>query len=72
MRMRLKTKFLRLRAPVTAASLFGDWQVCWVGGWTKNRLSFLAIVESFAPRASERAISWLAASLDPAVIAEAN
>jgi len=32
-RMRLETKFLRLPMAVTIGSRFGDWQVCWVGGW---------------------------------------
>ncbi|HEY7336033.1 MAG TPA: hypothetical protein VH639_14185 [Bryobacteraceae bacterium] len=42
--MRLETKFLRLKIPVTVGSRFDDWQVCWVGGWTKHRLSFLVMV----------------------------
>ena len=35
--MKPKTKFLRLRTPVERGSLFGDWQVCWLGGWAKHR-----------------------------------
>jgi hypothetical protein len=42
--MQLETKFLRLRTPVTIGSLFGDWQVCWLGGWTRHRLSYLVMV----------------------------
>ena len=42
--MRLETKFLRLRTPVTIGSRFGDWQVCWLGGWTRDRLSYLVMV----------------------------
>jgi hypothetical protein len=41
--MRLETKFLRLKTPVTMGSHFGDWQVRWIGGWTKRRLSFLVV-----------------------------
>jgi hypothetical protein len=41
--MQLETKFLRLRTPVTVGSRFGDWQVTWLGGWTRNRLSFLVM-----------------------------
>ena len=33
--MQMETKFLRLRTPVTLGSRFGDWQVTWLGGWTK-------------------------------------
>ena len=50
-RMRLETKFLRLNIPVTVGSRFGDWQVCWVGGWTKHRLSFLVMVVRVVPSA---------------------
>jgi hypothetical protein len=42
--MRLETKFLYLRTPVTLGSWFDDWQVCWLGGWTKHRLSYLVMV----------------------------
>jgi hypothetical protein len=42
--MRLETKVLRLRTPVTLGSRFGDWEVTWLGGWTRHRLSFLVMV----------------------------
>jgi hypothetical protein len=42
--MRLETKFLRLRTPVTIGSRFGDWEVTWLGGWTRHRLSYLVMV----------------------------
>ena len=42
--MKPKTKFLRLRTPVERGSLFGDWQVCWLGGWAKHRLYYLVMV----------------------------
>ena len=42
--MQLETKFLRLRTPVKLGSRFDDWQVCWIGGWTRDRLSFLVMV----------------------------
>ena len=42
--MPLEIKFLRLPVPVTIGSRFGDWRVCWLGGWTRNRLSFLVMV----------------------------
>ena len=34
----METKFLQLRMEVTVGSRFGDWQVCWLGGWSKHRL----------------------------------
>ena len=42
--MRLETKFLRLKTPVTIGSRFGDWEVCWLGGWTKHRFAYLVMV----------------------------
>jgi hypothetical protein len=39
-----ETKFLRLRTPVTIGSRFGDWEVTWLGGWTRDRLSYLVMV----------------------------
>jgi hypothetical protein len=38
--MQLETKFLHLRTPVTIGSRFGDWEVTWLGGWTRDRLSY--------------------------------
>jgi hypothetical protein len=42
--MQLETKFLRLRTPVTLGSRFGDWQVTWLGGWSRYRLYYLVMV----------------------------
>jgi hypothetical protein len=42
--MQLETKFLRLRTPVTIGSRFGDWEVTWLGGWTRDRLSYVVMV----------------------------
>jgi hypothetical protein len=42
--MELETKFLRLRTPVTIGSRFGEWQVTWLGGWTRERLSHLVML----------------------------
>jgi hypothetical protein len=42
--MQLETKFLRLRTPVTLGSHFGDWHVCWLGGWSRYRLYYLVMV----------------------------
>ena len=41
--VQLETKFLRLRTPVTIGSRFGDWEVTWLGGWTRDRLSYLVM-----------------------------
>jgi hypothetical protein len=42
--MSLETKYLRLKTPVTMGARFGDWRVCWLGGWTRDRLSYLVMV----------------------------
>jgi hypothetical protein len=43
-KMQMETKFLRLRTPVELGSRFGDWQVCWLGGWARFRLYFLVML----------------------------
>ena len=40
----LETKFLRLHTPVTLGSIFGEWQVTWLGGWSRYRLYYLVMV----------------------------
>ncbi len=42
--MQMETKFLRLRTPVEFGSRFGDWQVCWLGGWVRFRLYYLVML----------------------------
>jgi hypothetical protein len=44
--MQLETKFLRLR------SRFGDWEVTWLGGRTRGRLSFLVMVVKIKRRSA--------------------
>jgi hypothetical protein len=40
----METKYLRLRTPVELGSRFDDWQVCWLGGWSKHRLDYLVML----------------------------
>ena len=47
--MQLETKYLRLPAPVTLGSRFGEWHVCWLGGWTRHRLAYLVMVVRVRP-----------------------
>ncbi len=42
---KVQTKFLRLRHPVTIGSYFGDWRVCWLGGWDRSRVFYVVMVE---------------------------
>jgi hypothetical protein len=42
--MRMETKFLRLRTPAELSSLFGDWSVCWLRGWSRHRLYYLVML----------------------------
>ena len=52
--MRMETKFLRLRTPVEHGSRFGDWSVCWLGGWSKHRLYYLVMLVKLEPSSSLR------------------
>ncbi len=47
--MRMETKFMRLRTPVEHGSRFGDWSVCWLGGWSKHRLYYLVMLVKLEP-----------------------
>jgi len=49
--MRLETKFLHLRDSVEHGTRFGDWQVCWIGGWARFRLYFLVMLVKIPLRA---------------------
>jgi hypothetical protein len=42
--MRMETKYLHLRTPVGLGSRFGDWRVCWLGGWAKHQLYYLVML----------------------------
>jgi hypothetical protein len=42
--MQLETKFMRIPLAVTVGSRFGDWHVCWLGGWTRQRLAYIVMV----------------------------
>jgi hypothetical protein len=52
--MQPETKFLRLRTPVTIGSFFGDWVVTWLGGWTRDRLSYMVMVMKIERPAAKR------------------
>ena len=41
----IESKYLRLRFAVTVGSLLDEWKVIWVGGWDKNHVFYLALVE---------------------------
>ena len=47
--MQLETKYLRLGTAVTLGSLFGDWRVCWLGGWSRHRLFYLVMLVRVEP-----------------------
>ncbi len=42
---KVQTKFLRLRHPVEIGVFFGDWRVCWLGGWDRSRVFFVIMLE---------------------------
>jgi hypothetical protein len=47
--MQLETKYLRLRTAVTLGSRFGNWRVCWLGGWSRHRLFYLVMLVRVEP-----------------------
>src|SRR5713101_853681 len=49
--MQLETKYLRLFTAVTLGSRFGDWCVCWRGGWSRHRLFYLVMLVRVEPSA---------------------
>jgi hypothetical protein len=42
-------EYLRLGAAVTLGSRFGDWRVCWLGGWSRHRLFYLVMLVRVEP-----------------------
>lgn len=42
--MQVETKFLRLCQPIELGEEIDGWQVCWLGGWGKNRLFYYVMV----------------------------
>ena len=42
--MQMETKYLHLPTSVTLGSRFGDWRVCWLGGWEKHRMYYLVML----------------------------
>ena len=42
--MQMETKYLHLRDSVELGTRFGDWQVCWLGGWARFRLYYLVML----------------------------
>ena len=43
--MEIGTKFLRLFEPAALGDHIDGWRVCWIGGWDKCRILFVATVE---------------------------
>jgi hypothetical protein len=42
--MQMETKYLGLRDSVEFGTRFGDWQICWIGGWARFRLYLLVML----------------------------
>jgi hypothetical protein len=48
--VRPETKFLRLKVPVRVGFRFGEWRVCWLGGWTRQHTNHFLFRLSLVPR----------------------
>jgi hypothetical protein len=57
--MQLETKYMRLRTPVTIGSRFGDWEVCWLGGWSRCRLHYLVMAVRINLGDEQAVDAWL-------------
>ena len=42
--MQMEMKYLRLRTPVELGSRFDDWEVSWLGGWSRHSMHYLVMV----------------------------
>lgn len=42
--MQIETRFLRLHQPVALGDDIDGWRVCWLGGWDKARVFYIAMV----------------------------
>jgi hypothetical protein len=42
--MPLETRFLRLRQAARLGDRIDGWQVCWLGGWGRDRLFYVVMV----------------------------
>jgi len=62
--VQFETKFLFLRTPVTLGSRFGDWQVCWLAGWSKRRFAYVVMVVRVCPvlptatKSMDKGLAW--------------
>jgi len=50
----VKTKFVRLRQAVDLGDDIDGWRVCWVGGWDKGRVVYVAMVLRVFRKTSSR------------------
>ncbi len=43
--MPVETKYLRLRQPVALGCRIDGWRVCWLGGWDRQRIFYIVMVQ---------------------------
>src|SRR5258708_40015555 len=64
-----ETKFLRLRHPVELGSRFGEWCVCWLGGWDKGRVYYVVMLMRGFYKPSSRAFTEAGRRLAGSILA---
>ena len=62
----VETKFVRLRQAVELGDDIDGWRVCWLGGWDKGRVFYVAMVLRVFRKTSSRDNTELAVSVSPA------
>ena len=50
----VETKFVRLRQAVELGDDIDGWRVCWLGGWDKGRVFYVAMVLRVFRKTSSR------------------
>jgi hypothetical protein len=50
----VETKFVRLRQAVELGDDIEGWRVCWLGGWDKGRVFYIAMVLRVYRKTSSR------------------
>ena len=65
--MQVETKYLRLFRAVRLGDDIEGWEVCWLGGWDKNRVVFVVMVKRVTAKPSTACSEQAAHSVLPSV-----
>jgi hypothetical protein len=63
----IETKFVRLRQAVELGDDIDGWRVCWLGGWDKGRVFYVAMVLRVLARHHRASVDRQSAEESPPV-----